>query len=229
MRSSASLPALSACRSPAGLPQGLAPQNGGASLLSTTRSSRLGSPVEVAYHKSHEFQRNFEDAYEGLSRNRNIVRLERLFLLTDVDGSGDISVEEFCSALRLAPTQAMFARLGIQPHQAMLFFKAFDTNGDGMLSLEEFLNGLMRLCSPDAEGCCTSEIDTDMLRAANFNKPSPIDTSSPKAASKVKPCQLPDLNLITQDRLQRAFVHSALSQALHPVSASASRAYRRAV
>mmetsp|Transcript_62490 Transcript_62490/g.172938 ORF Transcript_62490/g.172938 Transcript_62490/m.172938 type:complete len:218 (-) Transcript_62490:40-693(-) len=217
MHSSASLPAV---------------RQGGpraASLWSPCGSTVSGSSsrrrlLEVSGHRSHEFQRSFNDAYTSIVRNRNISSLERLFSVVDLDGSGQISAEEFSVALRMRPTQAMFAQLGLQPHQVMLLFKVLDTSSDGSLSREEFLEGLLRIACPEADGCRVGEVDAGLLRAAKFGKTHSTDnTPGPARASR----RGDGISLLSRERQHVAFVRCAFSQALHAVSAKPSARRRR--
>merc|ERR1719401_1435850 len=120
---------------------------------------------------------------------------------------------------------ATFAALGIQPHQGRTVFAAFDEDQDGLLSLADFMLGLNRLCGTDSEGR-GKDLDVDVLRAANWPKYEAIPVGQFEQVQKTKGVtQLPDVQLLPRHKLERAFVHSAMSQALHPASACP-RGYR---
>eukprot|EP00429_Kryptoperidinium_foliaceum_P054854 CAMPEP_0176090694 /NCGR_PEP_ID=MMETSP0120_2-20121206/45421_1 /TAXON_ID=160619 /ORGANISM="Kryptoperidinium foliaceum, Strain CCMP 1326" /LENGTH=231 /DNA_ID=CAMNT_0017424575 /DNA_START=1 /DNA_END=692 /DNA_ORIENTATION=+ len=228
MRGSASLPTLPLCRSPGGCAHGnlasVPPAEASGRSAFTGRSSwSRRAALEVPGSRSQQFRRDFEDAYESLSRHRYLMRLEKLFLLTDIDGSGSVTIDELQEALRTHPAQAMFGSLGVQPHQAIMIFKAFDRNCDGELSRDEFISGVACLSGPGIDGCCSGEVDTDKLRPANFEKC--FNTAlHPRSATACAPPighrQLPEVNAAgSRSPSYRAFVHSAVSQALHPASA----------
>mmetsp|Transcript_61255 Transcript_61255/g.176354 ORF Transcript_61255/g.176354 Transcript_61255/m.176354 type:complete len:218 (-) Transcript_61255:129-782(-) len=176
----------------------------GVSGLSAGRAGELGG-------KSWEYRRNFEDAYEDLARQRNISKLDRLFTIADSDGSGAISFGEFKKALQSQKAQVMFSGLGVQPHQAVMVFKAVDRSGDGELSRDEFLEGILRLCRPGVDGCCAGELDMRSLRAANLSKHLNVELPTQASASRK--------SFVSKGQVQRAFVRSAMSQALYPVAA----------
>mmetsp|Transcript_115106 Transcript_115106/g.332537 ORF Transcript_115106/g.332537 Transcript_115106/m.332537 type:complete len:231 (+) Transcript_115106:112-804(+) len=178
---------------------------------------------EVPYNKSQEYQANFQDAYHVLARDRNISKLRKLFELADVDGSGGITLGEFQEALRLQPTRSMFSSLGVQPHQAMLIFLALDKDGNGELTLEEFISGLTLICGPGIDGCRSGEVDANTLRAANLGKALSNEAAPQSSAASPKGGLLPELQLVSRRQLHHAFVKSALSQALHPAFAGPAR------
>jgi Ca2+-binding EF-hand superfamily protein len=61
------------------------------------------------------------------------VRLHLLFVATDEDNSSTISPQEFCNLLGI---------FGYRDEEITTLFKKIDKNGDGEISLEEFLDGM---------------------------------------------------------------------------------------
>ena len=61
------------------------------------------------------------------------VRLHLLFVATDEDNSNTISPQEFCNLLGI---------FGYTDKEIAMLFKKIDKNGDGEISLEEFLDGM---------------------------------------------------------------------------------------
>ena len=61
--------------------------------------------------------------------------MKKEFLALDLDGNGDISVQELESLLR-----SMKRKLRMTENQIMKMVKQTDKNGDGSVDLEEFLN-----------------------------------------------------------------------------------------
>mmetsp|Transcript_1128 Transcript_1128/g.2406 ORF Transcript_1128/g.2406 Transcript_1128/m.2406 type:complete len:315 (+) Transcript_1128:343-1287(+) len=158
-------------------------------------------------HSPNEYKKPYTIAYANIVRERNLKRVDALFRDTDADSSGMISMEEWYNAMKKPSAQTIFAALGVQPHQAGVLFQAFDMNQDGELSHEEFTAGLRKLLNTDDDGN-SRDIDLEMLRAANLRLHEE-DEERP-----VVPNRLPEV------KLQRAFVHSAIAQALNPANAS---------
>ena len=61
--------------------------------------------------------------------------MKKEFLALDLDGNGDISVQELESLLR-----SIKRKLRMTENQIMKMVKQTDKNGDGSVDLEEFLN-----------------------------------------------------------------------------------------
>lgn len=74
--------------------------------------------------------------------------VRKLFNLTDVDGSGDISFEEFELLIddgNITMSNLM-ASLGVECHgQGRAIFKLLDTDNSGQIDVKEFVSGCMRL------------------------------------------------------------------------------------
>lgn len=184
------------------------------------------------------YQKPFERAYKQLSEQRNLRRLEALFMETDTDGSGEISLQEFREALRKPWIQRSFSLLGVQPHQAEVIFKAMDKEQVGELSIHAFIHGLETVVGSDLSGQA-QELDVETLRPAHKAKmrsearmqasyamyAPPVKTSESKKPPSEEALSTPGfMNLATdlmpEKSVQRAFTHSASAMSLHAATAS---------
>jgi calcyphosin len=66
---------------------------------------------------------------------RGMIGLQRIFKIMDDDNSRTLSINEFTKACREF-------RVGISDEYIPTIFDAFDTNHDGNLNFDEFLNTL---------------------------------------------------------------------------------------
>jgi Ca2+-binding EF-hand superfamily protein len=66
------------------------------------------------------------------------IQLKNAFRLIDLDGSGQITLDEFRNGLELLNTSLEFPLTDEQVESLLL---ALDKNGDGVLSYEEFIAG----------------------------------------------------------------------------------------
>mmetsp|Transcript_99852 Transcript_99852/g.265380 ORF Transcript_99852/g.265380 Transcript_99852/m.265380 type:complete len:236 (-) Transcript_99852:138-845(-) len=183
------------------------------------------------------YQTPFEAAYSDLAKQRNLRKLEALFLEADADGSGDMSLEEFREALRKPWIQRTFSALGVQPHQSELVFRSMvkGKNKDE-LRIEAFIEGLTRLVGTSIDGT-GRELDLAMLKptkaaklmaAANKKqcdspkKAAPSHHEAPAASQTTTGVGLGlgPVHLLPEVTIQRAFVHSAAAKALHPPNIS---------
>lgn len=184
-------------------------------------STSLGYTRKKAGNGPHldcalDYKRPYSVAYANLVRQRNLKKADALFKETDADGSGMVSLDEWFDAMRCPSAKVTFAALGVQPHQAGAIFRAFDRDQDGQLSLQEFTEGLRALLNIDDNGN-SRDINVEMLRASNLWANVSVAVEDEK----------PVVNRLPQAKLQRAFVHSAIAQALNPASASVKIAPRR--
>lgn len=194
---------------------------------------------------SQYFQKPFEVAYRQLAEQRNLRRLEALFIEADADGSGEMSLDEFRDALRKTHIQQSFSILGVQPHQAEVIFRSMDKEHKGELSIHAFMAGLEELVGSDLEGA-PKELDVSTLRPSFKAKQkimtlhsrdssqwaeeimklkqakvgmSAWSTLTPKeekpTGSAYVDVSLSDLS-VAEDQLHAAFAHTAAANALHP-------------
>lgn len=75
------------------------------------------------------------------SKQLELARFRRVFEDMDVDGDGELSWPEFESAFEDKDLSAQLRLLGIEPSNCREIFNMLDT-GDGVLSVEEFFQGI---------------------------------------------------------------------------------------
>jgi len=80
---------------------------------------------------------------EDLKRTSEEVK--RIFKDADLDGSGTLSAEEFRGRLENPWVKAYFAGLDIDPSDAIIIFTLMDTTGNQQVSIDEFIDGTMKL------------------------------------------------------------------------------------
>uniref|UniRef100_A0A7S2JDC1 EF-hand domain-containing protein n=1 Tax=Alexandrium andersonii TaxID=327968 RepID=A0A7S2JDC1_9DINO len=174
------------------------------------------------------YQTPFEAAYSDLAKQRNLRKLEALFLEADSDGSGAMSFDEFREALRKPWIQRTFSSLGVQPHQSELVFRSMvkGKNKDE-LRIDAFIEGLTRLVGTSIDGT-GRELDITMLkptRAAKLKRQQTLESAWLPAAGQSMGSAgvglgFGPVHLLPEDTIQRAFVHSAAAKALRPPNAS---------
>merc|ERR1740121_338512 len=69
----------------------------------------------------------------------------RIFKEADIDGSGTISFNELQRHLETPWMKAYFAGLDIDPSEARIIFTLIDTDGSDEISIDEFVDGTMKL------------------------------------------------------------------------------------
>jgi len=74
-----------------------------------------------------------------------IKKVGAFFSEADVDGSGKLTLDEFKAHLKHRRVSAYFHALGIDVAQAELLFRLLDKDNSGMLSVDEFMTGCIRL------------------------------------------------------------------------------------
>merc|ERR550532_2416443 len=114
------------------------------------KAKSFRSPVQQPpTNVSQIFQTPFEAAYSDLAKQRNLRKLEALFVEADTDGSGEMSLDEFQKALRNPWIARTFSTLGVQPHQSELVFcsmvEGLPRGRDAELSIQAFIRGLTAL------------------------------------------------------------------------------------
>lgn len=205
------------------------------------RRARMLEKRPCTHRLSQFFHAPFDISYELIAKQRNLRLLESLFYEADEDGSGTMDLDEFTKSLNNEKIKAAFSRLGIQPHQSELVFKTLDVHKRGELSIGEFMDGLHDINGDVDFSLQASELDVEMLRPGNRKrradakaqedmKMKMTGSKSQTMGQSSNALALPPVDggassggaapkgQITQ--LHRAFVHSALAQALHPATAS---------
>lgn len=90
---------------------------------------------EISPYNLVTVEQYLEDMHHVLNDKSQMKRshsfLPYLFKALDKDKSGEISEEEF---------KLFFKCLGLQEEDAIIAFRAIDTNGDGKLTMKEFVN-----------------------------------------------------------------------------------------
>jgi len=198
-------------------------------------ANRFRKPLPK-FHQSQYYTKPFDTAYADLAKARNLRKLETLFLEADADGSGEMSFDEFREALRIPRIQRAFSVLGVQPHQSEPIFRFLDRQKRGELGITAFMSGLTELVGTDIDGT-GKELDVETLRPAYKSKVkyhthymplanavvNPMANSKGMSATRTKSLtdlgsslDLGPVHLLPKAKVQRAFVHSASAQALHP-------------
>jgi hypothetical protein len=164
---------------------------------------------------SQQYQSHFDKAYVTIAQKQNLRRLESLFTSADEDRSGQLDLAEFMQALNNPQIREGFSRLGIQPHQSELVFRTLDAKNEGSLSITAFLEGLAKLIGCLDFGSQAAELDILDLKPGRGKRRSRQQGAEQE---KQDPTLLPTGGAASQ-QIQRAFVNSALAQALHPAIA----------
>lgn len=199
--------------SPASLPNLYADRAGKESAKAEAmRRLRGGHTVQDNLHRhslAQFYQTPFDVAYEQLSKQRALRRLEQLFYECDEDGSGGMSLDELQQSLKQPAIMKTFAQLGVQPHQSEVIFRSMDKSKSGELTINAFIGGLTEMVDFEAG----KELDIDMLRAGNQK------TKKKQVWANFSPQQEAPRQPSTR-QLHRAFMNSASAQALHPATAT---------
>eukprot|EP00930_Biecheleria_cincta_P070519 TRINITY_DN58157_c0_g1_i1.p1 TRINITY_DN58157_c0_g1~~TRINITY_DN58157_c0_g1_i1.p1 ORF type:complete len:596 (+),score=103.18 TRINITY_DN58157_c0_g1_i1:97-1884(+) len=76
---------------------------------------------------------------------RRSQEIKRIFHEADVDGVGSLSFNQFKEHLESPWVRAYFSGLDIDPEEATIIFTLMDTDKNGRLSVNEFIDGTMKL------------------------------------------------------------------------------------
>eukprot|EP00927_Polykrikos_kofoidii_P032431 TRINITY_DN27633_c0_g1_i2.p1 TRINITY_DN27633_c0_g1~~TRINITY_DN27633_c0_g1_i2.p1 ORF type:complete len:301 (+),score=65.09 TRINITY_DN27633_c0_g1_i2:51-905(+) len=199
------------------------------------RKARMQEKRPHAHRLQQYYGAPFDTAYEQIAKERNLRLLESLFYEADEDGSGTMDLDEFTKSLNNDNIKAAFSRLGIQPHQSELVFKTLGMQKQGPrahdgeawrkgeLSIEEFMTGLHDIVGDLDFSMQANELDADLLRPGNrkrrgLGKEPPKKEIQKSNESGMLP-QVEARGAAVTTQLNRAFVHSALAQALYPATA----------
>ena len=79
-----------------------------------------------------------------LQRSKYMSKLTDVFVAADTSGDGKMSLQEFQALMEVPNVLTMFQCLDLEIHEVISLFNLLD-NGDGIVTQEEFLNGVMRL------------------------------------------------------------------------------------
>merc|ERR1712232_280190 len=92
-------------------------------------------------------QRDRDEVIQASLTNRKsmIHELQNFFQDADVDGSGQLTLEEFISHVQDQRVRAYLGALGLEVHEAHGLFCLLDMDDDQAISIEEFIHGCMRL------------------------------------------------------------------------------------
>merc|ERR1711972_467722 len=83
--------------------------------------------------------------HERLKQEEAYVRkLEGVFRAVDASGDGRLNIEEFECIVENAMVKTWLQVLELEVHDAQALFRLLD-NGDGEITYEEFLTGVLRL------------------------------------------------------------------------------------
>lgn len=86
--------------------------------------------------KSHDmFTFVLKSLYEAIHTNKH--QLRTIFYKMDIDGSGMVDLQEFTAGLNAL---RVLSDISIQEDQILALYNFIDTNNDGLISYEEFLN-----------------------------------------------------------------------------------------
>mmetsp|Transcript_37526 Transcript_37526/g.100020 ORF Transcript_37526/g.100020 Transcript_37526/m.100020 type:complete len:183 (-) Transcript_37526:38-586(-) len=78
-------------------------------------------------------------------REKYVVEMREIFLDLDEDASGTMTLEELTRGLKDPRVQSYFTALGLELHDTARLFNLIDDDGSGDVSIDEFLDGCLRL------------------------------------------------------------------------------------
>eukprot|EP00415_Alexandrium_ostenfeldii_P001400 UN1400 len=108
--------------------------------LNITTGVFVDNAVETA--RTH---RDFLVERETELKEKYLAEMRDLFLDMDQDGSGTISMDEIASYFEDPRVRSYFAALGLDSADTERLFNLLDCDHDGDVSIEEFLDGCLRL------------------------------------------------------------------------------------
>merc|ERR1712146_573213 len=77
-------------------------------------------------------------------RSKDLAQLRMIFAKADVDGGGNVSLNEFKRITKDPRIENWLAGMGLDVNEVNSLFGLLD-DGDGAVSLDEFLSGAMRI------------------------------------------------------------------------------------
>mmetsp|Transcript_26639 Transcript_26639/g.35900 ORF Transcript_26639/g.35900 Transcript_26639/m.35900 type:complete len:282 (+) Transcript_26639:1-846(+) len=108
--------------------------------LNITTGVFVDNAVETA-----RTQRDFLVQKETELKERYLAEMRDLFMEMDEDGSGTVSLEEVNAYFVDPRVQSYFAALGLDSADTERLFRLLDCDDDGDVSVDEFLDGCLRL------------------------------------------------------------------------------------
>jgi hypothetical protein len=79
------------------------------------------------------------------ARKTHIKKISALFRHADYNGNGVIDVHEFLNTLADSGLRTWLAAMGLEVRDNLQFFALLDANGDGQITVQEFVDGIGRL------------------------------------------------------------------------------------
>jgi len=92
--------------------------------------------------------RSKEEVKLKKKRKEELNTLREVFSLSDLDGSGDVTLEEFMEAIQDPEVQWRLRELDLPRSDAARLFGVIDGEGSRPLTMEEFIEGLTKLKGP---------------------------------------------------------------------------------
>merc|ERR1719272_107482 len=78
-------------------------------------------------------------------QERTSKEVRRIFQAADKDESGELTLEELMQQLENPWVTAYFSGINIDPNEAKIIFTLMDTNNSGSVTIDEFIDGTMKL------------------------------------------------------------------------------------
>lgn len=78
-------------------------------------------------------------------KDQDVNSLRTLFLESDIDGSGEVTKDEFEQTVQRESVQVCLGSIGISATQARGLFTLLDLDEDGRVDINEFVTGMMRM------------------------------------------------------------------------------------
>jgi len=94
----------------------------------------------VCTRTEDEVVKNWKD-----DMDRTAWQIKKIFMSADSDHSGTVTLMELMTQLQNPWVSAYFAGLDIDPNEAKIIFTLMDTDNDGAVSIEEFIDGTLKL------------------------------------------------------------------------------------
>jgi len=82
------------------------------------------------------------------SKLRTLDSIREIFKLADADQSGEVDLEEFKDIIQDPDVIHQLKIIGVETEEAMDLFHILDIEGEGQLSQEEFISGILKLKGP---------------------------------------------------------------------------------